>query len=101
MQVSMEGQHTDIQPELRELITQRLEELNAQHDDIIHARVALEKNTHHQQGADEVRIILSLPGKILTAKKTATTLYDAANAALATAERELKEFRDQRRKVVK
>jgi ribosomal subunit interface protein len=101
MQVYIEGQHTDIQPELREHITQYLEALNAQHEDILHARVALDKDTHHQQGVDEVRVILTLPGKQLTAKKTATTLYDAANAALETIERELKEFRDQRRGVVK
>jgi ribosomal subunit interface protein len=101
MQVYIEGQHTDIQPELREKITQHLEELNARHNDIIHARVTLDKDTHHQQGADEVRVILSLPGKLLTAKKTATSLYDAATAALGTIERELKEFRDQRRRVIK
>jgi ribosomal subunit interface protein len=101
MQVYIERQHTDIQPELREMITHRLEELNAQHDDILHARVALDKSTHHQQGTDEVRVILSLPGKMLTAKKSATSLYDAANAALGTIERELKEFRDQRRGIVK
>jgi ribosomal subunit interface protein len=101
MQVYIEGQHTDIQPELREKITQRLEELNAQHEDIIHARVALDKDMHHQQGGDEVRITLSLSGKMLTAKKIAPSLYDAANAALETIERELKEFRNQRRNVVK
>ena len=101
MQVYIEGQHTDIQPELREKITQRIEELNAQHEDIIHARVALDKDTHHQQGVDEVRVTLSLSGKMLTAKKTATNLHDAANAALETIERELKEFRSQRRNVVK
>ncbi len=101
MQVYIERQHIPIQPKLREMLTQRLEELNAQHDDIIHARVALDKDTHHQQGVDEVRIILSLSGKILTAKKVAASLYDAANAALETIERELKEFRDQRRGVVK
>jgi ribosomal subunit interface protein len=101
MQISIEGHHTDIQTELRERITQWLEALNAQHEDIVHARVALDKDTHHQQGADEVRVILTLPGKTLTAKKTATNLYDAANAALTTIERELKEFRDQRREVVK
>jgi ribosomal subunit interface protein len=101
MQVYIEGQHTDIQPELRERITQRLEELNAQHDDILHARVALDKDTHHQQGVDEARILLTLSGKMLTAKKTAPSLYDAANAALETVERELKEFRHQRRGVVK
>jgi ribosomal subunit interface protein len=101
MQVYIEGQHTEIQPELRTMITTLLEELNAQHDDIIHARVALDKDTHYQRGNDEVRITLSLPGKMLTAKKTATSLYDAANAALGTVERELKEFRDQRRGLVK
>jgi ribosomal subunit interface protein len=101
MEISIEGHQTDIQPELRERITQRLEELNMPHEDLLHARVALEKATHHQQGADEVRVILALPGKMLTAKKTAPTLYDAVNAALETIERELKEFRDQRRGVAK
>jgi ribosomal subunit interface protein len=101
MQVYIEGQHTEIQPELRAMITTHLEELNAQHDDIIHARAALDKDTHHQRGNDEVRITLSLPGKMLTAKKTATSLYDAVNAALGTVKRELKEFRDQRRGGVK
>jgi ribosomal subunit interface protein len=96
MQIYIEGQHTDVQSELRERITQRLEELNAQHDDILHARVALDKDTHHQQGADEVRITLSLAGKMLTARKTATTLYDAANAAMETIDRELRRFREQR-----
>jgi ribosomal subunit interface protein len=101
MQIYIEGQHTDVQPELRERIRQRLEQLNVPHEDILHARVAIEKATHHQQGADEVRVTLTLPGKTLTAKKTATTLYDATNAALETIERELKEFRDQRRGVLK
>jgi ribosomal subunit interface protein len=101
MQVYIEGHQTDIQPELRERITQRLEELDVQHEDIVHARVALDKDTHHQQGADEVRVILALAGKTLMAKKTAPNLYDAVNAALETIERELKEFRDQRRGVVK
>lgn len=100
MQIYIEGQHTDVQSELRERITQRLEELNAQHDDILHARVALDKDTHHQQGADEVRIILSLAGKMLTARKTATTLYDATNAALETINRELRRFRKQRKEGV-
>jgi ribosomal subunit interface protein len=101
MQISIEAQHADVQPELREMITQRLEELNRRHDDIIHARVALDKDTHHRQGADAVRIILALAGEMLTAKKIATSLYDAANAALDTIERELREFRDQRRGIVK
>jgi ribosome-associated translation inhibitor RaiA len=45
MQVHIEGQHTEVQLELRTMISEHLEELNAQHDDIIHARVALDKDT--------------------------------------------------------
>jgi putative sigma-54 modulation protein len=101
MQVQIEGHHTDVQAELRERITRRLEELNDPHEDIVHARVTLDKDTHHQQGVDEVRVILTLSGKMLTAKKTASRLYDAANAALETIERELKAFRSQRRGVIK
>lgn len=97
MQIAIEGQHTEIPPDLRAMITEQLEALNERHDDILHARVALDKDTHHRQGTDEVRIILSLPGKLLTAKKTAATLYDATNAALAAVAREVKEFRDRRR----
>jgi hypothetical protein len=52
MRAWMEGQHTRISPELRTMITRYSEESNAQHDDIIHACLALDKETHHQQGSE-------------------------------------------------
>jgi len=50
MQIYIEGQHTDIQPALHDWITERFEELNTPHDDILHARMVLNKATHHIQG---------------------------------------------------
>ena len=101
MQVYIEGQHTDIQPALRDWITERFEKLNTPHDDILHARMVLAKATHHIQGADEARVILSLAGKTLNASKTTETLDDAVNAALDAIVREVQDYRTQRRGVVK
>jgi ribosomal subunit interface protein len=101
MQIYIEGQHTDIQPALRDWITERFEDLNTPHDDILHARIVLAKATHHIQGADEARVILSLAGKTLNASKTAETLDDAVKAVLDAIVREVQDYRTQRRGVVK
>src|SRR5919197_2697840 len=101
MQIYIEGQQTDIQPALHDWITERFEELNTPHNDILHARMVLDKATHHIQGADEARIVLSLAGKTLSAGKTAETLDDALNAVLNAIGRELQDYRTQRRGVVK
>jgi CspA family cold shock protein len=101
MQIEIEGRRTDVQPALQDWIIERLEELNVPHDDILHARVVVDKATHHIQGADEARIVLSLAGKTLNASKTAETLDDALNAVLNAIGRELQDYRTQRRGVVK
>ena len=101
MQISIEGQHTAIQPALHDWITERLEELNTPHDDILHARVVLNKATHHIHGADEARAIVSLAGKTLSASKTAETLDAAAYVVLDAIAREVQDYRTQRRGVVK
>src|SRR5207237_8048901 len=101
MQIYIDGQHTDIQPALHDWITERFEELNTPHDDILHARLVLNKATHHIQGADEARVILALAGRTLSASKTAETLDDAVFAVLDTIGRELQDYRTQRRGVVK
>ena len=101
MQIYIEGQHTDVQPALHDWITERFEELNTPHDDILHARMVLNKATHHIQGADEARVILALAGKTLSASKTAETLDDAVFAVLEAIGREVQDYRSQRRGVVK
>lgn len=101
MQVYIDGQHTDVSPALHEWIAQQLEALNSPHNDILHARVTLEKQQHHLRGADEARMVFQLPGKTLTAMKTGKTLDEALNKAMDVMTRELHDFRTQRRQVVK
>ena len=101
MQIEIEGRRTDIEPALQDWITERLEALNVPHDDILHARVVVDKATHHIQGADEARIVLALAGTTLSASKTAETLNDAVYAVLDAIGREVQDYRIQRRGVVK
>lgn len=102
MELQIEGQHVDIYEELREMITARLEKLNARHGDIIHARVSLVKSGHHQQGSDEARIFLSMNRrKILQAAKIGKTLEEAINTALDALQRELSDYRNRRRELDK
>ena len=102
MELQIDGQHLDIEDNLRVTIASRLEKLNARHGDIIHARVSLVKSPHHQHGSDEARISLALPRrKILQAVKVGKTVEDAVSNALAAVQRELTAYRDKRREVDK
>lgn len=101
MEVRIEGQHTEVEPNLQAWITQRLEELNARYEDILHARVTLEKNMHHQKGSDAARVFLTLSGQTLSATRTAATLDDALYEALDVISRELHDFRTVRQHAAK
>jgi CspA family cold shock protein len=101
MEIEIEGRRTEVQPALHAWITERLEELNMPQDDILHARVVVDKATHHIQGADEARVVLTVTGKTLNASKTGETIDDAVNAVLDAIARELRDYRIERRGVVK
>ncbi len=101
MEVHIEGQHTDVEPGLQDWIRQRLDELDNPHHDILHARVTLVKQTHHQKGSDEARVFLTLPNKTLSVSRTADTVDDALYEAFDVMERELKEFRRLRQRTIK
>jgi cold shock CspA family protein len=83
------------------LITQRLEALNTPHADILHARVTLVKHERHQQGSEEVRLFVTLPGKTLSATRTGATLEEALSQGLDVITRELHDFRIMRQRTVK
>ena len=98
MELQIEGQHVDVRDDLRQMITGRLEKLNVHHDDIIHARVVLVKSNHHQHGSDEARILLSMTRrKVLQATKVGKTLENAIGSAFDALQRELSDYRVQRR----
>lgn len=102
MELQIDGQHLDIDEDLRATIASRLEKLNARHGDIIHARVSLVKSNRHQHGSDEARISLAMPRrKILQAAKVGKTVEEAVNSALVAVQRELSDYREKRRELDK
>jgi ribosome-associated translation inhibitor RaiA/cold shock CspA family protein len=101
MDVHIEGHHTQVGPEVREWITQRLEALDAPYQDILHARVTLLNHERHHKGSEEVRVFVTLAGKTLQATGAGDTLDDALYEALAVMRRELRTFRTQRQHAVK
>jgi cold shock CspA family protein/ribosome-associated translation inhibitor RaiA len=101
MDVHIDGQHTAVEPDVQAWITQRLEALNTPHGDMLHARVTLVKHERHQQGADEARVLVTLPGTTLNVTRRGETLADALYEALAVMERELHDVRVRRQRTVK
>lgn len=102
MELHIEGQHIEVADDLRTLIADRLEKLNAHHGDVIHARVSLVKSHHHQHGSDEARIVLSMTRrKVLQATKVGKTIEEAINSSFDALQRELADYRGKRRELDK
>src|SRR5215467_10761709 len=102
MELHIEGQHIEVSDDLRTMIADRLEKLNAHHDDVIHARVSLVKSHHHQHGSDEARIVLSMTRrKVLQTTKISKTIEEAINNSFDALQRELTDYRGKRRELDK
>jgi ribosomal subunit interface protein len=102
MELHIEGQHIEVADDVRTMIADRLEKLNAHHGDVIHARVSLVKSHHHQHGSDEARIVLSMTRrKVLQATKVGKTIEEAINSSFDALQRELADYRGKRRELDK
>jgi CspA family cold shock protein len=102
MELHIEGQRIEVSDDLRTMIADRLEKLNARHGDVIHARVSLVKSHHHQHGSDEARIILSMTRrKVLQATKVGKTIEEAINSSFDALQHELSHYRGKRRELDK
>jgi len=102
MELHIEGQHIEVADDLRTMIADRLEKLNAHHGDVIHARVSLVKSNHHQHGSDEARILLAMTRrKVLQAAKVGKTIEEAINNSFDALQHELSHYRGKRRELDK
>jgi len=100
MELHIEAQHIAVADDLRTMIADRVEKLNAHHGDVMHARVALVKSPHHQHGSDEARIVLSLTRrKVLHATRIGKTIEEAIHSAFEALQRELADYRGKRREL--
>ncbi len=101
MQLAFEARNAPALPEWRDLVETKLAELAADRDDIVHGRVIITKNPHHLHGHEEVRLSLTVPGDLLTVQRNAESVEDALYQVLEVMERELKAYREQRRRAEK
>jgi cold shock CspA family protein/ribosome-associated translation inhibitor RaiA len=67
LDIHIEGQHVELEPEWRQKIEAELARLQKHyHDPILHARVEIIGTAHHHLGAFEVHLVLSVAGDTVT-----------------------------------
>lgn len=101
MDLTIEGRNTPVLPEWRALVEDKLAGLGRGHDDIVHARVTVTKHPRHQRGHDDVMVVLTVPGDILTVQRSGDDVEDALFQACEVMAREVKAYRDQRYRTAK
>lgn len=97
MDVEIQTQHVDMQPEWRALIDARLARLAERYPKLIRVHVTLRHGRHHLHGTEEVDIVATCPGATLRAAKQEEGMRDAVHAALDVLERELAAHHEERR----
>ena len=99
MELQIESRNVEMIPQWKTEIEERIAKLEAGHIDMIHARVTLTKNTHHQKSRNvaEALVVITLPIRhTITARKEEKTFEEAIRAAFFSMEIELRKFREKR-----
>lgn len=99
MDIKIEWQNSKPSPYWNDIIEEHINRLKTGRQKITHARVTLRKSQHHLNGADEATVVLSVPGKTLTANKTAETIGDVINEVFSAVEQELHRYKEKREQV--
>ena len=100
MDIRTESRNIEMAPSWQEEIEARLHDLQEGHDDILHARITLEKNSHHNKGPKvaSARLVCNVRGGTFTASKTEKTFEEAIRVTFHAMEEELRTFRGKRKK---
>jgi ribosome-associated translation inhibitor RaiA len=100
MDIRTESRNVAMNQRWQDEIEVRLQDLQDGHDDIVHARMTLEKNTHHQKGPKiaGARLVCNVRGGTFTASKTEKTFEEAIRVTFHAMEEELRTFREKRKK---
>ena len=100
MDIRTESRNITMAPQWQEEIEARLLDLQEGHHDILHARMVLERNRHHNKGPKIAlaRLVCNVRGGTFTASKTEKTFEEAIRATFDAMEEELRTFREKRKK---
>jgi ribosome-associated translation inhibitor RaiA len=100
MVIRTESRNIPMAPRWQTEIERRLQALQDGHDDILHARMTLERNRHHNKGPKiaSARLVCNVRGGTFTASKTDKTFEEAIRATFQAMEEELQTYREKRKK---
>jgi ribosomal subunit interface protein len=101
MQINVEGRNTAVQQNWRDLIESKLTKCERYPNEITHARVIISHSPHHQQGDNQVQVVLSVAGRTLTVKKHGAQIPTVLRSALTAAEREVAGYHQSRKQFSK
>jgi ribosomal subunit interface protein len=101
MQINVEGRNTEVQQTWRDLIESKLTKCERYPNEITHARVTISHSPHHQQGDNQVQVVLSVAGRTLTVKKHGAQIPTVLRSALTAAEREVAGYHQSRKQFSK
>jgi cold shock CspA family protein/ribosome-associated translation inhibitor RaiA len=95
----IDTRNIEMNPRWKAEIEERLEALQAGHNDITHGRVTLTKNLHHRNDARvaEALIVLNLPRRhTITARKEEKSFEEVIREAFSAIEIEVDKYREKR-----
>lgn len=99
MDLQIESRNVEMTPEWRTEIEDRMDKLQSEHNELIHARVTLTKNTHHRNARNvaEALIVVTLPVRhTISARKGEKTFEEAIRAAFSSIDIELRRYSEKR-----
>lgn len=99
MDMKIEWQNTKPSPYWNAVIQGHFDRLKQGRQKITHARVTLRKSQHHLNGAEEATVVLSVPGRTLTANKTAETIGDVINEVFDAVGQELQRYKEKKEEI--
>jgi ribosome-associated translation inhibitor RaiA len=99
MDIRTESRNIPMAPRWQEEIERRLHDLQNGRQDILHARMTLERNRHHNKGPKiaSARLVCHVRGATFTASKTDKTFEDAIRATFLAMEEEIQSYRERRK----
>lgn len=97
MELHIQSRNVEMIPAWETEIEERMSKLQDERGDLIHGRVTLTKNLHHQkaQRVAEALVVVTLPGRhTITARKEDKTFEEAIRAAFSAIQIELRKYRE-------
>ncbi len=101
MRIDIKAQNSEVHPLWGAIIERRAAKLADFAKNIVRLHVTLVHSTHHLRGAEEVRLLATVPNHALRVHKAQPNMGDAIHAAFTALERELRNWDDKRKHLKK